>query len=96
MHWLGILPHEIPSLGIASNQFLPLTSKEQSLLTGFQKRLKTNHSIVAKTILKQAEILLNLGHKIEIEALYTINNRYLVQQYLAGKIMEHFSKPSPM
>ncbi|CAH8837455.1 unnamed protein product [Trichobilharzia szidati] len=81
----GLLPSEISSsIHIKETQLLSLTKNDKTLLETMQKREYIQHEPL---LLKQIRHLLFTEKKAELEALNSINTRFLTHEYLPDKLL---------
>uniref|UniRef100_A0A915I1K1 Topoisomerase 6 subunit A/Spo11 TOPRIM domain-containing protein n=1 Tax=Romanomermis culicivorax TaxID=13658 RepID=A0A915I1K1_ROMCU len=84
IQWLGVLPSEISRLNFPKDQYLALTDREKSKLRCMSDR--ASEFADERFLVDQLQIMLELGLKVELEALCSLEASYLSQVYLRSKL----------
>ncbi|KAH7700035.1 CRE-SPO-11 protein [Aphelenchoides avenae] len=83
IQWLGVLPSDVPRLPISPAHYLKLSARDYTKIVRLMKRAAKHNDA---QMISELNVLQQLGHKLEIEAVSTIQMNYLSNDYLAKKL----------
>ncbi|KAF7639335.1 TP6A_N domain-containing protein [Meloidogyne graminicola] len=85
LKWIGLLPSDANNLPIPGNQLLSLTNSDKRRINKLSNKVL---SIGENNVFDELSIMLSNNYKLEIEALYTLGNKFLSTVYLKYKMEE--------
>ncbi|CAK5050667.1 unnamed protein product [Meloidogyne enterolobii] len=83
LKWIGFLPSEANNLSVPENQLLKLTNSDKRRIEKLSKRVLL---LEENAVFDELAVMLSSNCKLEIEALYTLGNKFLSTVYLKYKL----------
>lgn len=83
MEWIGVYPSDIHIYPIEDNQYIPLKNSDYRKIEQLEKR---SRSFGEDQIVAQLGILREERHKLELEAISSIGNGFIVKVFLKAKL----------